>query len=214
MTPPEAYQRYAAIKLHFALQSYDFFRYNGQVKNLSMESFDARNDKVHFEKLARHYNPDGLLVAHLIDDPEAWVGDIVGNDGPLIKRQKVIGALSRYFLQDLETFGWSMDNVIRIDKHENFPRLLRMFLAHDIQLETASIILDVCGPGLVRYWLESGFAEDFFVKPLVHRLQKYQPWLVRSLHGHYSREHYAQTVVKYFSTKGLEDRQKMVRSAS
>ena len=44
MTGYEAFSLYESLKLHFAKESYDFFKYNGKVST-SVEAFENRKDK-------------------------------------------------------------------------------------------------------------------------------------------------------------------------
>jgi hypothetical protein len=74
-SPFETYVLYSALKLHFSSKSYDFFKYKGAMK-LTEKNFEARNDKYHFQKLAKKYTTDEMtdfLVSNIIAG-RSWVG--------------------------------------------------------------------------------------------------------------------------------------------
>jgi len=48
-----AYVMFVLLKTHFTKDRFDFFTYAGKSKKISREAFEARNDKLQFEQLAR-----------------------------------------------------------------------------------------------------------------------------------------------------------------
>src|ERR1700735_5669668 len=103
MTPEGAYREYVAIKNHFAT-SYDYFRYGGILKNVNQQAYNARADAYYFEKLADHHDVPGLLVAHLVENPQTWIGDIIRNQVPYLERRRVLDSLTMIFKNDLAAF--------------------------------------------------------------------------------------------------------------
>ena len=82
MTGYEAFGLYESLKLHFAKDSYDFFKYNGKT-NISITAFENRKDKYHFYKLSRKYSAKedltAFIVANLIEKDGLWVGDLLND---------------------------------------------------------------------------------------------------------------------------------------
>lgn len=71
-----AYVKFLAIKRHFAPAStYDYHKYNGKV-TARVSSFEARSDRFLYEKLAKHNDLEGFLVANISQDPKVWVGNL------------------------------------------------------------------------------------------------------------------------------------------
>ena len=74
MTPFEAFKMYIAVKQHFSVSSYDYFKYNGKSR-VSQNTFDTRKDKYSFYKLSKQENVLDFLVANLYETPNMWVGE-------------------------------------------------------------------------------------------------------------------------------------------
>ena len=71
----EAYKIYTAVKNHFVLDSYDYFKYNKKI-NLSYNSFLNRRDKIFFAKLGKRKEDylEDFLVSNFLHDPKMWIG--------------------------------------------------------------------------------------------------------------------------------------------
>jgi len=65
MSAFECYKEYVALKNHFTQKSYDYVKYNGKT-SVKADSFNSRKDKIFFEKLAKHKDPKGFLIANLV----------------------------------------------------------------------------------------------------------------------------------------------------
>ena len=152
MTGYEAFGLYESLKLHFAKDSYDFFKYNGKT-NITITAFENRKDKYHFYKLSRKFsNRDELIsfiVANLIEKDNLWVGDLLGEEADIRyrNRQKVLQALSYEFIGDLNNlFGEVTDpnDLIRVNDGD-YPKLLTKTLQKEIKIETLCIMAKVLG---------------------------------------------------------------------
>ncbi len=152
MTDYEAYKLYCALKRHFQLDSYDYFKYLGKIK-VSYGAFEKRNDKYFFSKLAKHKDPIGFLVANLYQNGDLWIGDLV-NENATEKNYrdwlKKIQSLSYFFKNDLE----QIDNLKEEYKVKNrqHPQLFRRYLSKQITAETLIIIDKLNKSCLFRYW--------------------------------------------------------------
>ena len=65
MTPFEAFSMYIALKNHFTQKRFDYLKYNGKSR-MTQKSFDKRKDKIFFQKLAKHEDVQGFLIANFI----------------------------------------------------------------------------------------------------------------------------------------------------
>ena len=77
----ETYCLFLALKNHFTLQKYDFFKYQGKI-TASQESFLARKDRFQFQKLARQCDDKEMtsfLISNFIKDKK-WVGEFLDDD--------------------------------------------------------------------------------------------------------------------------------------
>ena len=152
MTGYEAFGLYESLKLHFAKDSYDFFKYNGKT-NISITAFDNRKDKYHFYKLSRKFsNRDELIsfiVANLIEKDNLWVGDLLGEEADIRyrNRQKVLQALSYEFTGDLNNLFDEVtdpNDLIRVNDGD-YPKLLTKTLQKEIKIETLCIMAKILG---------------------------------------------------------------------
>ena len=152
MTGYEAFGLYESLKLHFAKDSYDFFKYNGKT-NISITAFENRKDKYHFYKLSRKFsNRDELIsfiVANLIEKDNLWVGDLLGEEADIRyrNRQKVLQALSYEFTGDLDNLFDEVtdpNDLIRVNDGD-YPKLLTKTLQKEIKIETLCIMAKILG---------------------------------------------------------------------
>lgn len=81
-----AFRIYTAIKLHFDSDSYDYFKYNGNVR-ATPDSFNKRNDVYFFEKLAKEYDLNTIVYKNLAQVRLAgggtnkyWIKDLLSRD--------------------------------------------------------------------------------------------------------------------------------------
>src|SRR4051812_5248294 len=74
----EAYVLFLALKRHFTTKDYCFFKYHGKIRT-SVKAFEARNDRYFFQKLSKHEDPKGyLLAACTREDPnKLFIGSLV-----------------------------------------------------------------------------------------------------------------------------------------
>lgn len=184
VTPFEAYKKYIALKLHFSSDKYDYFKFNGDVR-ASFNTFEKRNDKAFFHRLAKQYEPKELeqyLVANFLDDPDNWVGDIITTEGgaTYLAWQKKIQSLSYNFKQDLldvkfyaEVQSCDFDDVFR-SINGNHPKLLVMVLQKDISVESF-IIMNKILKFFPRF--DRQIKNKLIWKELKKKCVKYEPFL-------------------------------------
>lgn len=140
----ELYVYYLALKRHFTTDGYDFFKYNGKVK-ASVDSFEMRKDKFYFYKLSKRKDAKEFILANMIKNPNAWIGEIVDNDQAekvyleWMKRQQ---SLSYVFKNDLSELDDDFNSNI-IVKDGQHPKLLRLYMMKRVNIETLVIIDDL-----------------------------------------------------------------------
>jgi len=151
MTDYDAYKMYCALKRHFQSDTYDYFKYNGKVK-ASYATFEKRNDKFFFAKLAKHKDVMGFLVANFYYG-DVWVGDLVNEQ--IAEKQyrewlKHKESLSYIFKSDLGKIDDLKEEMKVVDNQH--PLLLRRYLSKEITAETLIIIDAVQKKCLFKYW--------------------------------------------------------------
>ena len=79
----DVYKTYLAVKLHFASDTYDYYKYGGKV-NAKLDTFTKRKDRYFFHKLSTKYAETDILdffVANFLSDSKRWIGNLLANDG-------------------------------------------------------------------------------------------------------------------------------------
>ena len=96
-----AYRTYLAIKSHFELESYDYFKYNGKVR-VTEESFLKRNDKYFFHRLeAKHTHQKlvTLFVSNKVLGGKMWVRELSADY--MVEWERDIARLPYLFENDM-----------------------------------------------------------------------------------------------------------------
>ena len=173
----DAYCLYLAIKSHFTREDYDYFRYNGKVK-ASRKSFDARKDKMFFEKLAKFPNPESFLVANIVQNPKTYIRELSYSEVAqkvyqdwLIRQQ----SFTYHFMDVLKAFEPTTPFETYFIVHENtHPPILALFLRDEISLEDmCALVLDT---GASLYW-DVKLKDDIIWQQTRFKLLKYRPFL-------------------------------------
>jgi hypothetical protein len=173
----EAYKLYLALKQHFTVASYNFFKYNGKVR-ASTGAFEKRKDRYFFEKLSRIPDPQTLIVANLLEDV-TYVNDMLSPEGRGrgTKYQARLNSLSNLFREDmtkaLETN--TFDQLLNFSKDSQYPPLLAGYLSKQISIQTV-IILD-CLCHFIDNW-DRKLTDDYLWPDIRNKLVKYRPFLV------------------------------------
>ena len=188
-SPYEAYQLYVAIKNHFQT-TYDYFRYNGKVK-VQFTAFEVRKDKYFFAKMQKHADPLGLLVAHFVDNPDAWIGDIVSFDTSqelYLKWKKRQSSISYIYEEDLKKLSQDLDDSLKVVNGQH-PKLLKLLLGTTIYPET--VILLNSQINFFPYW-EKEIMDPAIWPVQYNKLQKYKPFV------QYDKQKIKKITVDYF----------------
>lgn len=189
----EAYKTYLALKRHFEPGStYDYVKYNGKVSG-SPASFESRNDRVFFLKLAKHPDVLGFLVANLSYNPKLWIKTLAYSDECRMRyegRQKLIESLSYSVITEIGRVDTDVFNDIFTIKDGQHPPLLRAFMSGSISLETMIALDDLVNYS--RVW-KKALEYDPIVTDVLSRIEKARPFLT------YDRESLRAALIKKFS---------------
>ena len=175
----EAYKIYTAVKNHFVLDSYDYFKYNKKI-NLSYNSFLNRRDKIFFAKLGKRKEDylEDFLVSNFLHDPKMWIGELLSEDSETKykewkRRQE---SLTYIFKNEVEFMdGWNSEELeewfqVQYGEH---PNIIRMYLRKEISLETLTMLNSILN-FMNRYDKE---VTDPVYKEVSKLCKKYQPFL-------------------------------------
>lgn len=145
----KAYRYYLAIKLHFTTEKFNVFENRGNVKG-TRDSFNARNDRYIFEKLANKYDTDREIIQFFVAN-FAYNADTAIYEGKeaednFLTWNKRKQSISQVFIDDLAV----VLNHIEVNKgsvfsfeNEKYPVLLQLYMGSKIKIETLRIIDDI-----------------------------------------------------------------------
>ena len=156
----DVYKTYLAIKLHFASDTYDYYKYGGKV-NAKLDTFTKRKDRYFFHKLSTKYAETDILdffVANFLADSKRWIGNLLANDGRgvYLDYKKRKESFVYHFKQDCGTIvadfsrrGISFDDGFLCPNGQH-PRILRLLIQKKISYQTAVVLNHFLG--FVKNW--------------------------------------------------------------
>ena len=181
----KVYILYLALKTHFTNPQYEFFKNRGQIK-ATYDSFNKRNDKYFFEKLAEFYPTKkrclGFIVSNLLVDKGFYVGDFRSRFHEKNYQEWLgrIESLLYIFEQDLrkiknetEENGGTFRNIFKIEPGNTTSRFVEMTLEGVTTLETYVIVDNILG--LTGYY--DGKIIDPLYDEFAFKVKKYSPFI-------------------------------------
>lgn len=175
MTPFEAYREYLALKRHFA-GDFDYFKYNGKT-NVKPNNFNKRKDKIFYQKLAKHRDVHGFILANLVENEKAWIKDLAYSESAeqiyndwAVRQQSLTYRVG----QDLNELGSGHFDKNFIVEDNGHPVLLQLYLANRISLETLCILLDMSNAK--KYW-DQKMEYDVVYDSIRTKIEKYTPFI-------------------------------------
>lgn len=176
MDPFVAYQQYTALRLHFTSESYDFIKYGGKTKNASTVAdhrrFLASPHKAFFSRLAKHPDPQGLIIANLLYNPKAFITDLVSEQGQaLYVEWKARQARLLFQLENELTQDDNWRKMLKVDEN-GIPFLINEYIGGRMSPETI-VIIDTFSKRLDT-WSK---LDHPLVANVQLRLRKYRPFV-------------------------------------
>jgi len=141
--------------------------------------------------MQKHPDPLGLLLAHFVDDPSAWIGDIVSFDTSqelYLKWKKRQSSISYIYEEDLKKLSQDLDDSLRVADGQH-PKLLKLLLGTTIYPET--VILLNSQINFFPYW-EKEIMDPAIWPVQYNKLQKYKPFV------QYDKQKIKKITVDYF----------------
>lgn len=190
MTPFEVYREYLALRNHFTSDSYDYFKYGGK-GSATIDSFNKRKDKFFFEKLAKHRDPSGFMLANFLKNNKAWIRDIAyaedaeNNYIEWLKRKQ---SLTFLISDDLEKLQFPFDANFTV-KDGQLSSILVLYLGGTLHLETLCVLTDLVG--CIKYW-DKQLKGNIVWEEVGRTIKKYTPFI------RYDREKVKKLVVDFF----------------
>ena len=189
----DAYQMYAyylALKKHFT-SSYDYHKYHGKI-NVPITSFETRKDKFFFYKLSKRSDAKDFILANLVENPNIWIGDMIGEKGDAVfmewkKRQQ---SISYVFKSELSNLDEDFDSNL-IVKDGQHPKLLRLHINRTVSKETLIIVDDLTN---VFSYCSKKILDNIIFPDILNTCNKYKPFL------EYDRNKMKSILVDIFAT--------------
>ena len=172
----DSYCEYTALKAHFST-NYDYQKYNGKLKSANPAAFNNSNLKLFFQKLAKHKDVQGFLVANFLEDNKAWIRELAYSDraeAVYTEWAKRIQSLTYTFTQEINKLDEDSFDGNFIVKNGNHPNILKLYLGKDISLETLTILVDLSG---CDKYLNKVLKDDPVWEEVAFKVSKYKPFL-------------------------------------
>lgn len=173
-TPFECFTEYVALKSHFS-GKYDYFKYGGKT-NIKQDTFEKRNDKYFFQKLAKRVDYKNFIIANLIENDKVWIGELLSSaqtDKIFKEWSKRQQSLTYMFTQDLQKLPENFNENLMIYEDQH-PILLRKYLSKEISLETICIILKLTNAD--KMW-NKRMVNDIIWETVRLKIEKYTPFI-------------------------------------
>lgn len=187
----KAWKLFTATRLHFTNRNYDVFKYKGRVSG-SRESFEKRNDKKLFERLAYQFKTEKEYITFLVANFAYGNKGVVYNQSESFENYTLWmtrkDSFTRYIEQTLKDIVHYIEKE-KIDSKSFYkcingqiPLLLKMYLSGDVSIEIMSFLEDF--DGYLNEWeLSLSLWYDHFlvikrVKPFI----KYDSYKVASIY--------------------------------
>lgn len=165
------YIHYIALKRHFT-SSYDYLKYNGKV-NVTQASYEKRNDKAFFFRLSKLNGCKSRVLAHLIQDPNSYIQDILNDEETYYSWKRRNNSLLRTIEIDLGKFSEETSELFKVYKGDH-PKILKEYMAGNISPETLSCINKATK--IFSYW-DSKISDTIIYPDIIFKLKKYESFL-------------------------------------
>ena len=190
MTPFEAFSMYIALKNHFTQKRFDYLKYNGKSR-MTQKSFEKRKDKIFFQKLAKHEDVQGFLIANFIKNSKSWIKELVYSEESereyrsWLKKQQ---SLTYLFKQDLSKLDDDFNKNLKIEQNQH-PIVLKLYLGNKISLETLCILIKMTK---TEKYFHKNLKDEPIWEEIELKIKKYTPFI------QYNEEKLKKIVLDYF----------------
>lgn len=172
-----AYLVYVTIRTHFESPTFDFFKHH-KVK-AKRETYEERNDRWFFDKVAREYETKDLrdfFIANRLENRN-YITELIEDaaEHNYMEYKRRIESLSYTFAGDLDrVFKHGLKKPFML-KEDQYPYLVGLYLRRVISPETMVIIDDFL-PFIDKFDKYLG-TTDFIWSRVALKMRKYRPFL-------------------------------------
>lgn len=170
------YQNYIALQRHFT-SDYDWFKYQGKT-NVSVKSYENRNDMLSFEKVAKIIPEEDYVdffVCHFLENPKEYIRNMSKTNLDSYKNK--ISNLPQIFKTDLEFLkNEGMADCLKIVSSSEIPKIHTHTISGNINIESV-VILDTLLPFIDKH--QNEVKVPFLFPQHITKVTKYKPFLFR-----------------------------------
>lgn len=172
-----SYQLFLALRTHFTSSKYDFFQMHGKLR-ATKESYNRRNDKLFFEKLAKMYDAELLrdfYVSNILEDKQ-YVTDLLDDSATnnFIRYQSRRQALTYNVSKDIDTVLSNGSCEAFKTHNDEYPGVLILYLQRRISIESLIIMNDFIQ---FKDKFDKYYDGDVIWPKVSLKIQKYKPFL-------------------------------------
>lgn len=169
----DAYQMVRSLRLHFTTEKYDYHKYNGKTKVTvdQRNRFLQGNQKFFYGQIARHTDPEKLVVANFLKNPKVFVAGITSDEGQdLYKSWLARQSKLTYMLTEQLSEGELYKSVTKVEN--GLPVLISKYISGQIAPEVI-IMVD----GIIHQLDKWSQLDHPLMSSVDLRLRKYKPFV-------------------------------------
>jgi hypothetical protein len=186
MKAADVYMMHQALKQHFTTK-YDYFKYHGRVKVGQNRRKASDHVYTRIAKTLQDKDVQPFLVANMLEDPNQWIGTMIGSDVWPEQKKKLL-RLHEVYVKDLKTIiafcvehEYTLQQVFESDR--NWPIVVKLCQQGYIELETVVILNRI-----MSFMAEANakYGDDIIFEAFSDKLKNYDPF-VRVNMGRYMK---------------------------
>lgn len=172
MTPFECYTMYSALKAHFSTPAYDYFKYNGKLKNL-VNRYKSCSFKPQLQKLSKNNDVKNFFIGNLIKDIDFFPLDLEKAEIVARGYSKRLQALEHSYKEDLKQFGENFNKAVLIID-DKLPIVVQNGLNEKIHIVSLVLFFNAM-PSVKNYFDKKIEKEEW--KTLSNKIDKLSPFI-------------------------------------
>lgn len=147
LTPFASYCLMVALKNHFTIRSYDYFKYGGKIST-NRSSFSRRSDQILFVKASNRYKAEELrdyIIANLASGNHSWMNMILDerSHDEYLKYLGINQSITYHFNASLEKINSACNKNIKSllrPSNSGYPLIIDLYMAGDISPQSMTIL--------------------------------------------------------------------------
>lgn len=179
----EAYLLFQALKNHFQIESYDYFRYHGKTR-ANEHSFMVKRDRHFYTQAANRFTKEeltDLIISNMLVGRRFFI-DLVRNEAAQAEevRQQYVKRKESFtymFAEDLDRLLATVNEPKQLfhTEHGSYPEIINQYLNRNVPIETLAALDRIIG---FSYAFDRKLGKDDVLwEPTRLLIKKYKPFL-------------------------------------